>query len=98
MRLFTTNERWLATARGRLGYAADRWMWYVTGGAVLDRLRRQQRRPTRFASSASATRVNKNGWIVGVGTEYALLGGWSVKSELLYANFGSMHYGDSRQM
>ena len=40
------------------------------------------------------TRVNKTGWIVGVGTEYALLGGWSVKSELLYANFGTLHYGD----
>ena len=40
------------------------------------------------------TRVNKTGWIVGVGTEYALLGGWSVKSEWLYANFGTMHYGD----
>ena len=32
--VFTTNERWLATARGRLGWAADRWMWYVTGGAA----------------------------------------------------------------
>ena len=25
------------------------------------------------------TRINKTGWIVGVGTEYALLGGWSVR-------------------
>ena len=33
-RLFTTNQRWLSTARGRLGWAADRWMWYVTGGAA----------------------------------------------------------------
>ena len=32
-RVFTTNERWLATARGRLGWAADKWLWYVTGGA-----------------------------------------------------------------
>ena len=29
-----------------------------------------------------------------VGTEYALLGGWSVKSEFLYADFGTLHYGD----
>ena len=26
--------RWLATARGRLGYAADRWLVYVTGGGA----------------------------------------------------------------
>jgi outer membrane immunogenic protein len=91
--LYTTNERWLATARARLGWAADRWMWYVTGGAAwsgfdlnnYDPVQNFQRQPTR---------VNKTGWIVGVGSEYALLGGWSVKSELLYANFGTMHYGD----
>src|SRR5262249_61184853 len=28
------SERWLATARGRLGYAVDKWMWYITGGAA----------------------------------------------------------------
>ena len=26
--------RWLATVRGRLGYAADRWLFYVTGGGA----------------------------------------------------------------
>ncbi len=45
--------------------------------------------------SASPTRVNKVGWVVGVGTEYALIGGWSVKSEWLYANFGTYAYGDA---
>src|SRR3977135_2465904 len=27
-----TTEHWLATARGRLGYAQDKWLLYVTGG------------------------------------------------------------------
>jgi outer membrane immunogenic protein len=27
-----TQLRWLATARGRIGYAFDRWLPYVTGG------------------------------------------------------------------
>ena len=31
---FTTNERWLMTARGRLGWAADKWLWYVTAGGA----------------------------------------------------------------
>ena len=60
-------------------------------------LRRQQRRHRGRGQRAIAvpTRVNRNGWIVGVGTEYALLGGWSVKSEFLYANFGTFAlYGD----
>ena len=95
VRRFSTNERWLATARGRLGWAADRWMWYVTGGAAWSGFD-----VNNDAAAAGAlfdrqpTRVNRTGWIVGVGTEYALLGGWSVKSELLYANFGTFHYTD----
>jgi outer membrane immunogenic protein len=95
--LFSTNERWLSTARGRLGWAADRWMWYVTGGAAWSGfdLNNSNGNAILFpAAQRQPTRVNKTGWIVGVGTEYALLGGWSVKSEFLYANFGSMRYGD----
>jgi outer membrane immunogenic protein len=95
-RVFTTNERWLSTARGRLGWAADRWMWYVTGGAAWTGVDDNN---DAIAVAANAnrvpTRVNRSGWIVGVGTEYALLGGWSVKSEFLYTNFGTFHYTDS---
>jgi outer membrane immunogenic protein len=91
--LWTTNERWLSTARGRLGWAADRWMWYVTGGAAWSGFDVNNSNPLVATQQRQPTRVNKTGWIVGVGTEYALLGGWSVKSELLYANFGSLGYG-----
>jgi len=97
--LYTTNERWLATARARLGWAADRWMWYVTGGAAWSGFDVNNYDPVGVGSGwlplhRQPTRVNKTGWIVGFGSEYALLGGWSVKSEFLYANFGKMHYGD----
>jgi outer membrane immunogenic protein len=29
-----TNERWIATLRGRLGYVVDKWMFYATGGVA----------------------------------------------------------------
>jgi opacity protein-like surface antigen len=29
-----TTERWMATARLRLGYAVDKWLFFITGGAV----------------------------------------------------------------
>jgi len=88
-----TSERWLMTARGRIGYAADKWLWYVTAGAAWTGVDVNVSNvgigavPTQFAIE----RHNKTGWVVGFGTEYALLGGWSVKSEWLYANFGSIH-------
>ena len=30
----TTQNNWLGTARGRVGYAFDRWLPYLTGGAA----------------------------------------------------------------
>ncbi len=92
--VFTTNERWLSTARGRLGWAADRWMWYVTGGAAWSGFDVNHYNPAAPAQFRVPTRVNRGGWVVGVGTEYALLGGWSVKSEFLYASFGTFGYGN----
>src|SRR6202048_1411844 len=29
-----TNEHWIATLRGRLGYAVDKWLFYATGGVA----------------------------------------------------------------
>ncbi len=87
-----TSERWLMTARGRLGYAADKWLWYVTAGAAwtgVDINSANVGAPP--VNIWGIDRVNKTGWIVGLGSEYALVGGWSVKSEFLYANFGSIH-------
>jgi outer membrane immunogenic protein len=88
-----TNERWLTTARARLGWAADRWLWYVTAGGAWTGV---DITSANLGAAVPATvfgesRITKGGWIVGVGSEYALLGGWSVKSEWLYANFGTLH-------
>ncbi len=92
---FTTNERWLMTARGRLGWAADKWLWYVTAGAAWSGFDVNNYNGTGAATAQRApSRVNRGGWVVGFGSEYALIGGWSVKSEWLYAHFGTFHYGD----
>ena len=29
-----TSNRWLTTFRGRIGYAFDRWLPYITGGGA----------------------------------------------------------------
>ncbi len=96
LRAYTTNERWLMTARGRLGWAADKWLWYVTAGGSWTGVDVNNDALAVAANGARVpTRVNRSGWVVGVGTEYALIGGWSVKSEFLYTNFGTFGYTDS---
>jgi outer membrane immunogenic protein len=89
-----TQERWLVTARGRLGLTNFWWfgpqtLVYVTGGgawAKIDVSEWDTRNPIRFAHQESNTR---SGWTVGAGLEYALGYGWSAKSEYLYVDFGT---------
>ena len=92
------HESWLGTARVRLGYAVwDKWLWYVTGGGAWARVKETEWLqnqaaigvgPTAFQAVNSST-SNIWGWTVGVGTEYALGYGWSIKSEFLYIDLGT---------
>jgi outer membrane immunogenic protein len=86
--VFSVKERSLATARARLGYATDRWLVFVTGGAAFARVEARDDNPP-FADSETKTRT---GWTVGGGAEYALMGNWSVKGEYLFADFGTSRY------
>src|SRR5215472_1928221 len=83
-----TQERWLVTARGKLGMTWwDKSMVYVTGGAAwakIDVSEFQVGAQTRTGHQESNTRT---GWTVGAGWEYALGYGWSIKGEYLYVKF-----------
>jgi outer membrane immunogenic protein len=78
-----TKVPWFATARGRIGYAWNRWMPYFTGGAAIADIK---------ATPNGGTEVSDTniGWTIGAGIEYAFLGAWSAKFEYLYADLGSI--------
>jgi len=76
----TTETPWFGTIRGRLGYAADRWLFYVTGGGAYSK---NEVTGTRGAIPFSASAVGWS-WTVGGGIETALTNNWSVKGEYLY--------------
>ena len=78
-----TKETWFATARGRVGYAFDRWLPYFTGGAAFARVKASSTNPLLTGASDTMT-----GWTVGAGVEYAFLGNWTAKVEYLYADLG----------
>jgi outer membrane immunogenic protein len=70
------------TARGRLGYAMDRFLPYITGGGAIGSL--------KISSPSGASETNTPfGWTVGAGVEYGLEGNWSVKVDYLYTEPGS---------
>ena len=75
-----TKNSWFATARGRLGYAMDRIMPFLTAGGAFGNLK-----TSTALGSQTATRP---GWTAGGGVEYAFMGAWSAKLEYLYADLG----------
>jgi outer membrane immunogenic protein len=81
-----TSDSWLSTVRGRLGYAADRFMPYVTGGLAVGDIK---------ASGPGLSGVDSTnaGWTVGGGIEFAIAGNWTAKAEYLYVDLGNVSCG-----
>jgi outer membrane immunogenic protein len=80
-----TSDSWLSTIRGRVGYSADRFLPYFTGGAALGNIDATTGPLTTSASNA--------GWTVGAGLEFAFTPSWSIKAEYLYVNLGKFNCG-----
>jgi outer membrane immunogenic protein len=76
-----TRNNWLGTTRVRLGYAADRFMPYVTGGVAYGGVK------TSVAGIGSSSDT-KAGWTLGGGVEAAIAGPWTAKLEYLYVDLG----------
>jgi outer membrane immunogenic protein len=71
-----------ADLRGRVGFAFDRFLPYVTGGVVFADLR-----DNLEGSSLTPTSIGRGeaiGWTIGAGAEYAIGGHWSVKADFLH--------------
>jgi outer membrane immunogenic protein len=81
-----TKNTWLGTGRGRLGWAFDRWMPYVTGGVAFGEVKAT----AAGLGSVSDTNV---GWTVGAGIEGAVAGNWTAKLEYLYVDLGDVSCG-----
>jgi len=77
-----TRNDWLGTVRGRLGYAADRFMPYVTGGLAVGNIKHS-------ISGVGSADTTKAGWTIGGGLEAALpVPRLTAKIEYLYVDLG----------
>jgi outer membrane immunogenic protein len=75
-----TQSQWLATVRGRVGYAFDRIFLYGTAGAAFGNIQTGLNPPSTFDSSIEA------GWTVGAGLEWAFAQSWTAKVEYLFVD------------
>jgi outer membrane immunogenic protein len=78
----TTQGEWLATVRGRAGFAWDRVLFYGTGGAAFGSVQGS------FGGLPTATST-QTGWTAGAGVEWAFLPNWTAKVEYLYVDLGN---------
>jgi len=78
----SNNTRWISTLTGRAGYAWDKSLWYVKGGAAWVR--------NHYAMSSAAPPFNftnettRAGYVIGGGVEYAFAPDWSAFVEYNY--------------
>jgi outer membrane immunogenic protein len=77
-----TKGDWLATVRGRMGYAWDRLLVYTTIGAAFGNVQAGLQGGT-FSSSTQI------GWTAGVGVEGAFAPNWTARIEYLFVDFGN---------
>jgi outer membrane immunogenic protein len=78
-----TGNNWLATARGRIGYAADRVLFYGTAGGAFGSIQ------TTF--NGVQTTTTKAGWTAGAGVEWAFADNWTARAEYLYVDLGTQN-------
>jgi outer membrane immunogenic protein len=76
-----------ATVRGRVGFAADRVLFYGTGGWARATWRTDLTVPGAGSANYS---ISRNGWAAGAGVEGAFAWNWTAKLEYLYLDSGSI--------
>jgi outer membrane immunogenic protein len=73
---------WIGTVAGRVGFAADDWLFYGKGGwAWVQGTGRLTNLTTGESASSTET---LNGWVLGIGAEYAFARNWTARIEYDY--------------
>jgi outer membrane immunogenic protein len=89
----TATERldYFGTARGRLGYAANTALFYVTGGLAYGHVNHSffTASPLNPQSAGGSSGQDNVGYAIGAGVEWAFNKNWSVKGEYLYVDLGN---------
>ena len=73
-----TSNSWLGTVRARVGYAADRVLFYGTAGGAFGNI--------EAGANGGLLSSTKAGWTAGAGVEVAFADNWTARVEYLYVD------------
>ncbi|MBS0531360.1 MAG: porin family protein [Proteobacteria bacterium] len=86
----TTKLSWQGSVRGRLGYAADKVLFYGTGGLAFGNVSHTY--TNLFTGVAETTSNVRTGWTAGGGIEYAVTSNVLARVEYRYTDYGKSPY------
>ena len=91
---FTSQAQWFAALTGRVGYAANNWLFYAKAGGAWMRVRYTEDLLTAGGVTGSTQVLNddRSGFTVGAGIEFGLVENISAKVEYDFYDFGSKNY------
>ena len=84
----TDQIDYIATLRGRFGYAFDHWLIYGTGGFAWSQARFGE--TPGLASAEDKILLTRTGWALGLGAEVAIAPNWTARIEYLDDRFGTV--------
>ena len=73
-----TKNTWLSTVRARVGYAADRVLFYGTAGGAFGNI--------ETGANGGLVSSTKFGWTAGAGVEVAFADNWTARVEYLFVD------------
>ncbi len=88
---FNTTIDYVGTVRGRIGYAFDRFMPYVTGGVAWGHTHINVN-DVDGVTPLFPVGHYQTGWTAGLGLEYAVSGNWTAKAEYDYVDLSRKTY------
>ncbi len=88
---FNTTIDYVGTVRGRVGYAFDRFMPYVTGGVAWGHTHINVNDADGVTPLFPVGHYQA-GWTAGLGLEYAVSGNWTAKAEYEYVDLSRKTY------
>jgi len=88
---FNTTIDYVGTVRGRVGYAFDRFMPYLTGGVAWGHTRINVNDADGVTPLFPVGHYQA-GWTAGLGLEYAVSGNWTAKAEYEYVDLSRKTY------
>jgi outer membrane immunogenic protein len=82
----STRNYWLTTVRGRLGYAFDRFLPYLTAGLAVGDI-------NASLPGFPGGSVSNAGWTIGAGLEVGIVSNISLKAEYLFVDLADFNCG-----